>query len=123
MGCIIVAISDGKYAIVVKTRMQVNGFTDYPEAVNKELAYLIDLQEHPQKDEVQEEWFYDPATEKFSPEGEISYPEIIQEPPTAEELYRAANLLNQAEILANQRQQDKVMAAILLEQVGGEANV
>ena len=43
--------------------------------------------------------------------------------PTADELYRAANLLNQAEILANQRQQDKVMAAILLEQVGGEANV
>ncbi len=43
--------------------------------------------------------------------------------PTPEELYRAANLLNQAEILANQRQQDKVMAAILLEQVGGGANV
>ena len=43
--------------------------------------------------------------------------------PTAEELHQAANLLNQAEILANQRQQDKVMAAILLEQVGGEANV
>ena len=43
--------------------------------------------------------------------------------PTPDELYRAANLLNQAEILANQRQQDKVMAAILLEQVGGEANV
>lgn len=43
--------------------------------------------------------------------------------PTPEELYQAAMLLNQAEILANQRQQDKVMAAILLEQVGGEANV
>ena len=43
--------------------------------------------------------------------------------PTVEELNRAANLLNQAEILANQRQQDKVMAAILLEQVGGKANV
>lgn len=43
--------------------------------------------------------------------------------PTPDELYRAANLLNQAEILANQHQQDKVMAAILLEQVGGEANV
>lgn len=47
----------------------------------------------------------------------------IPEPPTPDELYRAANLLNQAEIIANQRQQDKVMAAILLEQVGGEANV
>lgn len=43
--------------------------------------------------------------------------------PTPEEQYQAAALLNQAEILANQRQQDKVMAAILLEQVGGEANV
>ena len=43
--------------------------------------------------------------------------------PTVEELNRAANLLNQAEILANQRQQDKVIATILLEQVGGEVNV
>lgn len=53
---------------------------------------------------------------------DVQYPEPTIEP-TPDELYRAANLLNQAEILANQRQQDKVMAAILLEQVGGEANV
>ena len=52
----------------------------------------------------------------------LEYEQDMQKP-TAEELYRAANLLNQAEILANQRQQDKVMAAILLEQVGGEPNV
>lgn len=43
--------------------------------------------------------------------------------PAPAEQYQATTLLNQAEILANQRQQDKVMAAILLEQVGGEANV
>lgn len=55
--------------------------------------------------------------------GERHPPEEPVYNPTAEELYRAANLLNHAEILANQRQQDKVMAAILLEQVGGEANV
>ena len=53
----------------------------------------------------------------------LEYEQDSQELPTPEEQYQAAMLLNQAEILANQRQQDKVMAAILLEQVGGEANV
>lgn len=56
--------------------------------------------------------------------SEEKYPPAEQNySPTAEELYQAATLLNQAEIIANQHQQDKVIAAILLEQVGGEANV
>ena len=50
-------------------------------------------------------------------------PADFVQPPTEQEVIQAAALLNQAEIIANQRQQDKVMAAILLEQVGGEANV
>lgn len=114
----------GRYAVVVKVRMQVNNFTNYPESiVMPETVYIVDLQTHPQADEVDIDWFYNPETGEFSAKGEISYPEPIQEPPTPEEQYQAAMLLNQAEILANQRQQDKVMAAILLEQVGGEANV
>lgn len=52
----------------------------------------------------------------------LEYEQDIQKP-TEQEVIQATMLLNQAEILANQSQQDKVMAAILLEQVGGEANV
>ena len=116
-----------KYAMIVVARMQVDSFTDNPESYVGlgDTVIAVDMQTHPQKDEVQEDWFYNPETNRFSEEGEIHYPEIesVQLGPTPEEQYQAATLLNQAEILANQRQQDKVMAAILLEQVGGEANV
>ena len=54
---------------------------------------------------------------------DISQPPAPEIVPTSDELYQAATLLSQAEIIANQHQQDKVIAAILLEQVGGEANV
>ena len=113
----------GRYAVVSQVRLQVGAFTDNFAAINPAFNYIVDMQDHPQADEIQEDWFYDPVTGEFSPEGEIPYPESIQEPPPPEELYQAATLLNQAEIIANQRQQDKVMAAILLEQIGGEANV
>lgn len=120
-------MKNGKYAMVVAARMQVDSFTNNPESYVGlgETVIAVDIQDHPQKMEIQEDWFYDPVTGKFSAEGEIHYPEIesVQPAPTTDELYQAANLLNQAEIIANQRQQDKVMAAILLEQVGGEANV
>lgn len=112
-----------RYAVVVKVRKQVNNFTDNVAMFSSDFVDLIDLKGHPQADEVDIDWFYNSETGEFSAEGEISYPEPIQEPPTPGDLYQAAALLNQAEILANQRQQDKVMAAILLEQVGGEANV
>ena len=112
-----------RYAQVAKTTLQVAAFVNNYNAINPEYSYIIDLKDHTQADEVQEDWFYNPETNMFTPEGKISYLELIQEPPTPTELYQAANLLSQAEIIANQRQQDKVMAAILLEQVGGEANV
>lgn len=116
-----------KYAMIVAARMQVDSFTNNPEAYVGlgDTVIAVDLQDNPQKAEVQEDWFYDPVTGKFSAEGEIHYPdiEIVQTESTPEELYQAATLLNQAEIMANQHQQDKVIAAILLEQVGGEANV
>ena len=113
----------GRYAVISQVRLQVGAFTDNFAAINPAFNYIVDLQDHTQADDVQEDWFYNPGTNMFSPESEISYPEPIQEPPTPGDLYQAAALLNQAEILANQRQQDKVIAAILLEQVGGEANV
>lgn len=121
------AVKKEKYAMIVVARMQVDSFTDNPESYVGlgDAVIAVDMQTHPQKDEVQEDWFYNPETNRFSEEGEIHYPEIesVQPGPTPGDLYQAATLLNQAEILANQRQQDKVMAAILLEQVGGEANV
>lgn len=115
----------GRYAVISQVRLQVGAFTDNFAAINPAFNYIVDLEQHPQAAEVEVDWFYDPVTGQFSEEGEIPYPEVTPEQPepTPEELYRAANLLNQAEILANQRQQDKVMAAILLEQVGGEPNV
>ena len=112
-----------RYAQVAKTTLQVAALVNNYNAINPEYSYIVDLKGHLQADEVQEDWFYNPETNMFTPDGEISYPEPIQEPPTSAELYQAATLLNQAEIIANQLQQDKVIAAILLEQVGGEANV
>ena len=44
-------------------------------AVNPMFNHIVDLQDHPQADEVDIEWFYDPTTGVFSPEGEIPYPE------------------------------------------------
>ena len=64
-----------RYAVVVKVRRQVNNFTDNIELFSSEFCYFVDLQDHPQKDEVQIDWFYDPAKDTFSPEGEIPYPE------------------------------------------------
>lgn len=118
-------MKNGRYAVISQVRLQVGAFTNNFAAINPAFNYIVDLYDHPQADEVQEDWFYDPVTGVFSKEGEISYPEIelVQEDTELYELYRAVNLLNQAEIIANQRQQDKVMAAILLEQVGGEVNV
>lgn len=100
-------------------------FTDNFAAINPAFNYIVDLEQHPQAAEVELDWFYDPVSGTFSAKGEIPYPEVtLEQPaPTTDELYQAANLLNQVEILANQRQQDKVIAAILLEQVGGEVNV
>ena len=50
--------------------------------VNTKFNILIDLQEHPQKDEVQIDWFYDEVTNTFSAEGEVIYPELQPQEPT-----------------------------------------
>lgn len=71
-----------RYAVVVKIRMQVTTFVDNPKSINQGLAILIDLQDHPQKDEIQEDWFYNAEDNTFSPEGEVHYPEVITPQPT-----------------------------------------
>lgn len=55
---------------------------------------------------------------------EISYPEETVEPEISGEEIQAQILLNQADIIAKQQEQDEVLAAILLNQVkGGEVDV
>lgn len=51
--------------------------------------------------------------------------EVYQEipEPTATEIYQANNMLNQAQIIATQKEQDKAMAQLLLTSVGGGQNV
>lgn len=55
-----------QWAKVVKVRMQVGGFTDNPSAVNTENNLLIDMTNHPQKDVVEVDWYYDQTTNTFS---------------------------------------------------------
>lgn len=69
------------YAVISKLTKQVGVFVSNPNSVNTNNNILVELSNHPQKDEVQEDWFYDEATNTFSPEGEIIYPELqLQEP-------------------------------------------
>ena len=72
-----------RYAVVVKVRMQVSGYVKNPEIVNLQNNIVVDLENHPQKEEVEKGWFYDEETNTFSAEGEVQYPEpelIISEP-------------------------------------------
>ena len=64
-----------RYVLISKCRLQVGAFVDRESAGTPEFDYIVDLQDHPQKDEVQIDWFYDPAKDTFSSEGEIPYPE------------------------------------------------
>lgn len=68
-------MSETVYAKVIRVRMQVGGFTKNPKAVNTQNNILVDLTDHPQKDEVQKDWFYNEATNTFSPDGEVFFPE------------------------------------------------
>ena len=114
----------GRYAAISQVRLQIGTFTDNLDAINPAFNYIVDLQDHPQAQDVQEDWYYDPVTGLFSETGDIPYPiaQPTPAPPTEAERTQAAILLNQAEILTNQQTQDKVLAAILLEQIGGEDN-
>lgn len=71
-----------KYAQISRLRKQVANFIENPKMVNTQYNILVDLSNHPQKDEVQEDWFYDEATNTFSPEGEVIYPELQPQEPT-----------------------------------------
>ena len=110
-------MSETVYAKVIRVRMQVGGFTKNPKAVNTQNNILVDLTDHPQKYEVQIDWFYNEETDTFSPDGEVDYPEVTEPELTEAELIQAELLLNQAEILAKQNEQDEVLAEILLNQL------
>ena len=80
------------------------------------------LTENPYAVWVDEEINYPDATKQYEMyyiDGAIGYQEIVEETaePTDEEILQAEILLNQAEILARQNEQDEVLAAILLNQV------
>lgn len=83
--------------MVAKVRMQVNGFTEYPESVNEQYVILVDMQSHPQKDEVQEDWFYNSDTNTFSEIGEVHYPEPAAPQPTQLDRMEAALQKNYAQ--------------------------
>ena len=64
-----------RYAVVVKARMQISGYVKNPEIVNLQNNIVVDLENHPQKNEVKKGWFYDEESNAFSAEGEVQYPE------------------------------------------------
>lgn len=109
-----------KYAIVAKVRKQVVDIVEDLTPINQEFHLVVDLTNHPQKDDVNIDWFYDAETNEFSAEGEVYYPEPEPEPePTEAEIAQAEILLMQTEIIANQNDQEEVLAEILLNQMGG----
>ena len=85
-----------RYAVVAKPRMQIGGFTNYPSAVGELYNIVIDLQDHPQKDEVQIDWFYNEATNTFSAEGEVIYPEVEYVEPEPTQLDRMEEAINKS---------------------------
>lgn len=89
----------GRYALVSKCRMQVGAFVDNFKAGSPEFDYIVDLQGHPQKDEVQEDWFYDPVTGMFTEEGEIHYPEPTPVQPLTFEQMQAFETANNIDYL------------------------
>lgn len=68
-------MSKARYALVSKCRMQIGAFVENFKEGSPEFDYIVDLNSHPQADEVDIDWFYDAVTGKFSEEGEIYYPE------------------------------------------------
>ncbi len=90
-------MANGRYAVVVAIRMQVDFFTDNPNSVLPNGKIVVDLQTHPQKDEIQEDWFYNAEDNTFSPEGEIHYPEPAAPQPTQLDRMEAALQKNYAQ--------------------------
>lgn len=85
-----------RYIVIGKIRMQTTAFTNNPDSANPAFNIVVDLENHPQKDEVQIDWFYDEATNAFSPTGEVSYPEPeIPEPTQLDRMEEAINKSNE----------------------------
>lgn len=61
-------MATGKYAVISIVRKQVADFTDRPQMFNQQYNWLVDLDNHPQKDEVDIDWFYNQDTNTFSQE-------------------------------------------------------
>lgn len=59
---------------------------------------------------------FDLTNKKYVNKQWIEYIQILEPEPTEEELFMAETLLNQAQIIATQEEQDKVLAEILLNQ-------
>ena len=71
-----------RYAVISKLTLQVGVFASNPNSVNITNNILIDLESHPQKDEVQIDWFYDIETNTFSETREEIQEEPAQPEPT-----------------------------------------
>ena len=69
----------GRYAVIARLRLQVAAFASNPAAVNLENNIVVDLQDHPQRDEVDVDWFFDVESNAFHIDGEVSYPEPSEE--------------------------------------------
>ena len=92
-----------RYAVIARVRKQVASFVDNPKIINQKFNLIVDLENHPQKDEIQIDWFYDEETNAFSPEGEVIYPEFKEPEPTQLDRIEAAVNASNAEIAAPQR--------------------
>lgn len=64
-------MATGRYAVISIVRKQVADFTDRPQMFNQQYNLLVDLTEHPQKEDVDIDWFYNSSTNTFSESDEI----------------------------------------------------
>ena len=64
-----------RYAVIPIVRLQIDSYTNNAMAVNPMFNHIVDLKDHPQADEIDIGWFYDPTTGTFSAEGEVQYPD------------------------------------------------
>lgn len=85
-----------RYIVIGKIRMQTTAFTNNPDSANPAFNIVVDLENHPQKDKVQIDWFYDEATNTFSAEGEVIYPEVEYVEPEPTQLDRMEEAINKS---------------------------
>ena len=78
-----------RYAMVLKVTMQLDRFVPVDNGCSD--VYFIDMADHPQKDMVQEGWFYNPEDNTFYEEDYRPEPVVNQEP-THEEVTLATSV-------------------------------